>query len=80
MEFINEIVYTPIGYTTDQSIIGVINTRYENSFQNWINQNKTDLENGNILVSEFFVTTPILYITNMTTNYIENLNEITEWL
>ncbi len=80
MEFINEIVYTPIGYTTDQSIIDNINTRYENIFHSWIDENKTDLQHGSMLVSEFFETISIIYSVNMTTNYIENLNEITEWL
>ena len=56
MEFINEIVYTPIGYTTDQSIIDNINTRYENIFHSWIDENKTDLQHGSMLVSEFFET------------------------
>ena len=80
MEYTDQILYTPIGYTTDQTIIDQINLEYENTFHAWINENKIDLENGSISISLFFETTPIVYNADTTVNYIENLIEITEWL
>lgn len=47
IEYINnQLEYTPIGYTEDQSIIDAINNEYDITLGDWINDNIIQLSNG----------------------------------
>ena len=79
IEFINNnVVYTPVGYLTNMVDCESINNKFENTYNQWIIDNKTDLENNNISISQFFDTTPVVYLAEQRTESVEgmNLNEI----
>jgi len=75
----NQVIYTSFGYTTDMNECEQINNTYYLPFLNWIENNKTDLENDNISISVFFQDNPKVYEANMQTTSIDgmNLNVIT---
>jgi len=80
IEYIDgSVVYNPFGYTTDMNECEQINSTYYLQFLNWIENNKTDLENDNISISVFFQDNPKVYEANMQTTSIDgmNLNVIT---
>ena len=81
IEFINGTVeHTPIGYTINVSDYNSINSNYESTLGDWLRTNKTDLESGNIPVSDYFNNNPICYVAYQQTNNIDdmNLTEITD--
>jgi hypothetical protein len=71
--FNGNITYTNIGYVLSELDVETININY-NNYNNWIETNKTDLENGIKLISEFFINTPIVFGCFTQTTYIEGLN------
>lgn len=80
IEYIDgNVVYTPVGYTTD--MVGVcdpINADYDSTLGAWVESNKTELEAGTKFISEFFDTTPIVHIAKTGVNYSVSLSEITD--
>lgn len=73
LELINgELIHTPIGYLTSQTALDSISDKL-NTFENWINLNKTDLENGSMGLSDSFQTNNHYYVCNTITNYIDDM-------
>jgi hypothetical protein len=70
----NQVIYTPFGYTADMNECEQINSTYYSGFTNWINENKTDLENGTKSISEFFQNNPKVYEANMQTTSIGGMD------
>jgi hypothetical protein len=71
IEYIDGIVYTPIGYIDNNpQLVDDVNSLYQN-FENWINTNRTDLENGVVDISEFFINLPYVYSANTEVDDIE---------
>jgi len=78
IEFINGVVvYTPVAYTTDLTLCSEINTAYDNTLGDWNNTNLAALEDGSVLISEFFETTPLVHIARTTSTEVGSLLEIT---
>lgn len=68
------ITYTNIGYyVLSKTDANTINQNYI-SYNNWIEANKTDLENSIKLISEYFTSNPIVYNNLETTTCIDNFN------
>lgn len=74
------IVFTPLGYLVNSNDCDTINANYNATYLNWVNNNKSDLENGNINISIFFDTTPEIYEAHQVTTSVDGmgLNEITD--
>ena len=71
IEYNNGILYTSIGYIDNNpQLVSDVNSFYEN-FENWINTNKIDLENGVVNISEFFINSPFVYSANTEVDDIE---------
>lgn len=69
------ITYTSVGYVLSELDSQTINANYYyNNYINCIETNKTNLENGIKLISEFFINTPIVFGCFTQTTYIEGLN------
>lgn len=78
IEYNTGVVYTPVGYIVNNPQLELdINLIYQN-FEDWVNENKTDLENETIDISAFFINTSHVYSVNYHTDNIEgfNINEI----
>ncbi len=79
IEYKNEsVVYTPIGYTTDLIFRDEINNSYESTMGIWIENNKNELESGEIDISVFFETNPVVYVAKTYSDTNDGLNEINE--
>lgn len=79
MENIDGIVYTPIGWTTDENIINQINNDFDNGYLFWLNENQTELQNGNLSILDYLTNNDV-YLIDTETDYLpENLNEIIIW-
>jgi hypothetical protein len=75
IEYINnQVEYTSIGYTTDTSLVDYIYNNYELIYDSWIDQNRSDLENDIIQVSDFFTQSVNIYSANHTTTSIDDMN------
>lgn len=48
-------------YTTDPAIVNYINEQYDITLGIFLGENRTKLENGNILIDVFFKDTPFVY-------------------
>jgi hypothetical protein len=70
------VVFTPIGYTTNLILCDEINVAHDNSLGAWNTANLASLEDGSVLISEFFDTTPLLHIARTTTNSPTDLPEV----
>ncbi len=68
------ITYTSVGYVLSKEDSDTINTNYYNNYINWIQTNKTDLENGIKLITEYFTNTPIVFGCFTETDCIEGLS------
>lgn len=78
IEFIgSEVVFTPVGYLLNQDDCVDINVKHDSTLGAWVESNRTELETGVVLVSTFFDTTPIVYITRTTATNVDGLIEIT---
>ena len=74
IETVNEnITYTNIGYVLSEIEANAINQNYI-SYNNWIETNKTDLEKGIKLISEYFISNPIVYYNLQNTSCIDDFN------
>lgn len=69
------LIYTTFGYTSDNSIIDTINSDYDLTLGKWIVDNKTDLINGTITLSDYEGV--IGYVARTTVTNIDGLTEIT---
>lgn len=69
------LIYTPIGYTIDTSIIDTINSEYDLTLGQWIDDNKTALINGTMTLFDYAGGS--VYITKKTTNNVKGLTKIT---
>ena len=71
IEYNNGILYTPIGYIDNNpQLVDDVNSLYQN-FENWVSANRTDLENGVVDISEFFINLPYVYSVNTEVDDIE---------
>lgn len=61
-----------VGYTTKIEDYEFLQNNYNNTLGAFIENNKTELENGTKSLYEFFETTPTLYACFTTTNAIEH--------
>ena len=79
IEFVGgKVVYTAIGYSNNDTHCDTLNSNYDAGLGAWIETNKTDLENGSTLISEYFDVTPTTHIARTTTTYLGGLTEITD--
>lgn len=58
LEGTDNLKYTDVGYTDDQTIINQINEDYDATLGKFLGENRTKLEIGEVSVSTFFQTTP----------------------
>ena len=72
--------FTPLGYLINMEDCALINSNYESTYGNWIDNNRADLQSGAINISVFFDTTPAVYEVHQITTSVEGmgLNEITD--
>jgi len=76
----NELVYEPVGYLTNMDNTLLINYKYETTYLLWVNNNKTDLENGSLQINNYFNSFGTVYDCNTETTEINgmSLSEITD--
>ena len=83
IEYINnQLLYTPIGYTEDQSIVDSINQEYDLTLGDWIDTNISSLSNGYSadILNNNIAYIARTYITNDSISelpLITNLNQLT---
>jgi len=72
--------FTPLGYLINMEDCALINSNYESTYGNWIDNNRLDLQSGAINISVFFDTTPAVYEAHQITTSVDGmgLNEITD--
>lgn len=76
IEYNSGVIYTPIGYIDNNpQLVNDINALYE-SFENWVISNKSDLENGVVNISDFFINSPYVYSANTETDDIDGMGLI----
>jgi len=81
MKLVNgNVNFTPLGYLINMEDCALINSNYESTYGNWIDNNRSDLQSGAINISVFFDTTPAVYEAHQITTSVEGmgLNEITD--
>lgn len=69
----NQVVYTSIGYTLNQSDADTINNKYQ-SFDDWVVNYNSELNNETISISEYFDANPIIYNSNSVTDNIDDMD------
>ncbi len=76
----NELVYETVGYLTNMDNTLLINYKYETTYLLWVNNNKTDLENGSLQINNYFNSFGTVYDCNTETTEINgmSLSEITD--
>jgi len=57
LEGTDNLKYTDVGYTSEESVINQINENYDLALGKFLGENRTKLEIGEISVSTFFATT-----------------------
>jgi len=57
LEGTDNLKYTDVGYTSEESVINQINENYDLTLGKFLGENRTKLEIGEISVSTFFATT-----------------------
>lgn len=73
LELINGVVvYTPVGYLQSQQEVDTA-PEITTQFEDWITTNKTDLENGTLIISDYFNTYGKSYVCNTITTSIEGM-------
>ena len=65
----NVMTYTEVAQTNDAVLIEEINLNYDSTLGQWIETNITGLEEGTILLEEFFNVTPLAYVARTTISY-----------
>lgn len=75
-----QLIYTPIGYVTEKSDRDAINSKYESTFGAWVESNKSELENGSIYLSDYFILDSNVHSCKQKMSSIEGmgLSEITD--
>lgn len=68
----NQMVYTPIGYTLNQSDADIINNKYQ-SFDDWVVNHISELNNGTISIAKYFDANPIIYNSHLVTDNIDDM-------
>lgn len=77
IDYVNGAIrYTPDGYTTSKTDCDRINQEYDETFGKWMSDNEKALTAGNTNISEFFETTPAVYVARTTTTDVKGLTEI----
>lgn len=76
----NELLDEPVGYLTNIDNALLINYKYETTYLLWVNNNKTDLENGSLQINNYFNSFGTVYDCNTETTEINgmSLSEITD--
>jgi hypothetical protein len=74
----NKIKFEEVGYTTKIEDYEFLQNNYNTTLGSYIENNKTELENGTKTLAEFFNTTAILYVCFTTTTCIEGFGFIEE--
>lgn len=69
----NVLTHTEIGLIEEIEDCGTINNNTLLHYENWINQNKTDLENSIMDIKTYFISNPPVYSARTTTKNIWNL-------
>jgi hypothetical protein len=62
----NIMTYTEVAQTNDGALIEEINLNYDSTLGQWLEINIIGLEEGTILLEEFFNVTPIVHIAKTT--------------
>jgi hypothetical protein len=57
LEGTDNLKYTDVGYTSEESVINQINENYDSTLGKFLGENRTKLEIGEVSVSTFFATT-----------------------
>ena len=70
----NNLKYTDIGYTTDNSIINQINKDYDVSFGKFLAENRTKLYLEEVSVNSFFAVTSSINEARKEVDTVEGLN------
>jgi hypothetical protein len=65
--------FTEVGYTEDESVATEINEDYDSTFGKFSGENRTKLEIGQVLISSFFATTPYV---NEARTIVDNVDEL----
>lgn len=68
----NTVEQTPIGYTLTQSDADIINNKYQ-SFDDWVVNHISELDNGTISITEYFDGHPIIYHAYLVTDCIDDM-------
>tara|TARA_R110002167_G_scaffold352273_2_gene565177 strand:+ start:16244 stop:16516 length:273 start_codon:yes stop_codon:yes gene_type:complete len=68
-----EMTYVEVAQTENETLIDEINLDYDSTLGQWIETNIIGLEDGTILISEFFNTTPLVHIARTTISAESNL-------
>jgi len=58
----NSVCFTPVGYTDNKTLSDNINENYESTLGNWVTNNLAALEDGSVLISEFFDIVVYVYV------------------
>ena len=73
LESTSNFKYTDYGYSTIEQIICDINKDYDSTLGSFLGLHRTELENGSILIDDFFNSTPFIYEARYIVDTIEGL-------
>lgn len=71
------VCFTPVGYTDDMELCDDINVDYDSTLGAWTTSNLAGLEDGSVLVSEFFDTLEYVHVAKTTATVTSGLPLIT---
>ena len=71
------LVHTSVGYLTSQEDVDAA-LEITTQFEDWVDTNKADLENGTLTVADYFNTYGTSYVCNTVTTDASNLTLITD--
>lgn len=66
------LVYTPMGYLTSQEDVDAT-PEITTHFEDWVDSNKTDLENGTVLLSDYFDLYQKSYVCNTISTSVDGM-------
>jgi hypothetical protein len=70
----NEVLNTPIGYSTSSDEVQLLNKGKYMDFINWINSNLTYLQNGTIDINSYFLSNQSFHFSEWKSTSIDGLN------
>ena len=73
----NTLVFTDVGYTESNILVDEINLDYDNTLGAWTTTNLVGLEEGSVLVSEFFSVVQYVFSAKTTSTVTSGLPLIT---